>query len=232
MTEQEAAPAYITYQQWGTAFFDRAVTEERILGAVNNLAGQPINVGPIGVGPGKIAQVTAKGSIGEAAGAPVPGESISYRVVLPVELSFKVDLQVDSHRYDARLEIPLILTARAASPLKIVIDVVPPLPNQVGITLKSDGLRASMLNRVVGIEGELQRFVAKYVKREVNNPKIATARVIDVAAAIDSAWRSLGPSEEKRTARTVAADLEVAIEDEIRENESRFDGGLAQATEQ
>ena len=55
------------------SFFDKVVTQDRILGAVNKLAGQPINVGPLGVGPGKIAQVTAKGSIGQALSTPVPG---------------------------------------------------------------------------------------------------------------------------------------------------------------
>jgi hypothetical protein len=227
VTEREASaatPDYISYAEWGVAFFGRAVTEERILGAVNNLAGQPINVGPMGVGPGKIAQVTAKGAIGHARSSPVAGDSVSYRVVLPVEVTFDVNLQVDSHRYQASIEVPLILTARAANPLKIVIDVVPPLPNQVTVRLKADGLRASMLNRVVGIEGELQRFIARYVTREIQKPAVAKARVIDVAAALDGAWKSIGSSGDRKTARTVASDLEEAIVEEIRENEDRIEG--------
>jgi hypothetical protein len=222
------APDYISYEQWGVAFFDRAVTEERILGAVNNLAGQPINVGPMGVGPGKIAQVTAKGEIGQAQSTPVPGDAVSYRVVLPVELNFDVNLQLDTHRFQAKLEVPLILTARASSPLKIVIDIVPPLPNQVAIKLKSEGLRASMLNRVVGIEGELQRFVAKYVTREVQKPNIAKIRVIDVAAAIDGAIRNIGLPRDKATPRAVAADFEEAIVEEIRENEDTLIEGISE----
>ena len=231
MTDREdgaEVPDYITYEQWGVSFFARAVTEERILGAVNNLAGQPINVGPMGVGPGRIAQVRAQGAIGQAVSTPVPGDSVSFRVVLPVELTFDVNLQVDTHRFRARLEVPLILTARAAAPLKVVIDIVPPLPNQVSIDLKSEGLRASMLNRVVGIEGELQRFVAKYVAREVQKPAIAKVRVIDVAAAIDGAMRNIGLPRDEETPRRVAADLEDAIVDEIRENEDTIVEGITE----
>jgi len=222
------APDYISYEQWGVAFFDRAVTEQRILAAVNNLAGQPINVGPMGVGPGRIAQVTAKGAIGRATSVAVPGDTVSYHVVLPVELTFDVDLQLDKHRFQAKLEVPLILTARAAAPLKIVIDIVPPLPDQVSIKLKSEGLRASMLNRIVGIEGELQRFVAKYVAREVQKPTIAKLRVIDVAAAIDGAMMNIGLPRDESTPRVVAADFEEAIVEEIRDNEDTLIEGITE----
>jgi len=222
------APDYISYEQWGAAFFHHVVTEERILGAVNNLAGQPINVGPMGVGPGRIAQVKAEGAIGQAVSTPLPGETVSYRVVLPVELTFEVNLAVDTHRFRAKLEVPLILTARAAAPLKIVIDVVPPLPNQVSIELRSDGLRASMLNRVVGIEGELQRFVAKYVKREVQKPAIAKVRIIDVLSAVDGGMKSMGLPRDESTPRRVAADLEEAIVEEIRENEDTIVEGVSE----
>jgi hypothetical protein len=222
------APDYVSYEQWGVAFFGGVVTEERILGAVNNLAGQPINVGPIGVGPGKIAQVRARGAIGRAQSSPVSGDIVSYRVVLPVELTFEVDLQLDRHRFHAQLEVPLVLAARAASPLKIVIDIVPPLPDEVTIKLKSAGLRASLLNRVVGIEGELQRFVATYVAREVQKPTIAKLRVIDVAAAIDGAMKNIGLPGDRATPRAVAADFEEAIVEEIRENEDNLIEGISE----
>lgn len=208
-------PEYISYQQFGQRFFDLAVTEERILGGVNTLAGKPIDVGPIGVGPGKLAKVTATGSIGQARATPVPGDEISYRVVLPVSLEFDVHLQVDTHRFRAELEVPLTLVARAALPLQVVVDVVAPLPNQVRIQLKAEGMRASVLNRVVGVEDELRRFVAKYVSREVQKESIRKARTIDVAAAIDGAYASVAPSG--AASSEVAADLPQAFASELEE---------------
>ena len=110
-------------------------------------------------------------------------------MILPVELTFDVNLQLDSHRFHAKLEVPLLLSARAAEPLKIVIDIEPPSAKDVLIDLKAEGLRASMLSKVVGIEGELQRFVARYVGREVQKPSIAKVRIIDVVGAIDGAMK-------------------------------------------
>lgn len=208
----------ISYAEWGQRFFAVAVTEERVLAGVNTMAGQPIDVGPMGVGPGRIAKVTAKGAIGQAMSEPIAGDAISYRVMLPVSLTFDVHLQVDTHRFRADLEVPLILTALAGEGLQIFIDVAAPLPNQVKIDLKADGLRASMLNRVVGVEGELKRFVAKYVSREVQKPSIMKARTIDVARAIDGAWTSVAPKGAGETSRTVTEDLGPALEKEISDN--------------
>ncbi len=207
----------MSYEEFGLRFFERAVTLERILGGVNTLAGQPINVGPMGVGPGRIAKVTATGAIGEAQATALPGDTISYRVVLPVELDFELNLQVDTHRFHAELEVPLILSAHAAEPLSVVIDVTPPLPNQVKISFKADGLRAGLINRVADVEGELRRFVAKYVSREINKESVMKARTIDVAGAMDGAWSRISPKEQKES--TVVQDLEAELERELLENE-------------
>lgn len=211
------AISQISYAEFGQRFFARAVTEERILAGVNTLAGQPIDVGPMGVGPGRIAKVTAKGSIGQATAVPVAGDTISFRVTLPVTLVFDVHLQVDTHRFHADLEVPLLLSALAADELQIFIDIAPPLPNQVKIKLRAEGLRASMLNKLVGVEGELQRFVAKYVGREVQKPPIMKARTIDVGKAIEGAWRSVMPAGEPGHS-TITEDLGPALEQEITDN--------------
>jgi hypothetical protein len=207
----------ISYEEFGQRFFERAVTLERILGGVGTLAGQPINVGPMGVGPGRIAKVTATGAIGQAEATPLPGETISYRVVLPVQLTFDLNLQVDNHRFHADLEVPLVLSAHAAEPLSVVIDVTPPRPDEVGIEFRSEGLRAGLINRVADVEGELRRFVARYVSREINKPHVMKARVIDVAGAMDGAWARLAPKEKKES--TVVHDLEAELERELLENE-------------
>jgi hypothetical protein len=206
------------YEEFGRRFFALAVTEERILAGVNTLAGQPIDVGPLGVGPGKLAKVTAKGQIGAATARPIAGDAIAYRVTLPVTLTFEVHLQLDRHRFHAELEVPLILTALAMEELKIFIDVAPPLPNQVRVNLRAEGIRASLLNRVVGVDTELQRFVAKYVKRELAKPAVLAARTIDVLAAVEGAWTSVVPQPSAEPG-TIAGDLSGALEQEIQQSD-------------
>jgi hypothetical protein len=210
---------YVSYQQWGADFFAEAVSGDRILGAVNNIAGQPIDFGPIGVGPGKIAKVRAYGAIGAASAERVEAEGITYRVVLPVDLTFELNLQVETHTFHADLLVPLTLTARAVDGVRVYIDVQPPHSSEVQVQVQAEGLRASIMQRVANIEGELRRFVARYVAREVSKPHIEAARLIDVAAAIDRAWASISPEPSKRA---VTEDLNEALETEIRQNEETF----------
>ena len=185
--------AYCTYEEFGALFFRAAVTPERILGAVSALAGRPIDFGPMGVGPGRIAQVTAKGQIGTATATQIPGDTLSFELVVPVDLDFTIDLQVEKHRFHAAVKVPLIVTANATSDLKIVVDVKPPSASDVQLDLAAATMRASLLKRVAGIEGELRRFVAKYVTREVEKPAVAATRVVDVGRSIDAAWAGMGP---------------------------------------
>jgi hypothetical protein len=210
---------FVSYEQWGADFFAEAVSGERILGAVGNLAGQPIDFGPIGVGPGKIAKVRAYGAIGAATATRVDAPAITYRVVLPVDLTFELDLQVETHTFHADLLVPLTLTAHAVSGVRVYIDVVPPHSSEVELRLRAEGLRASILQRVANVEGELRRFVARYVAREVSKPDIEGARLIDVAAAIDRAWATIAP---ERSRRAVTEDLNEALESEIQEFEDTF----------
>ena len=222
MTDGEAtAPErqFVTYQQWGLDFFAEAVSEQRILGAVNNIAGQPIDFGPMGVGPGKIAKVRATGQIGAATATPIAGAEITYRVELPVSLTFELNLQVETHVFHAELLVPLTLTARAVEDVRIFIAIEPPRPADIDVRVRAEGIRASIMQRVANVEGELRRFVAKYVARETSKPHIEDARLIDVSAAIDRAWGAIAP---KKSDRRVTDDFNEALEAEIRENEETF----------
>jgi hypothetical protein len=210
---------FVTYEQWGLDFFAEAVSQDRILGAVNNIAGQPIDFGPMGVGPGKIAKVRAYGEIGAATATRLDSSQIAYRVELPVSLTFELNLQVETHTFRAELLVPLTLTARAVEGVRIFITIDPPHSSDIQVRVKAEGLRASIMQRVANVEGELQRFVAKYVARETSKPHIEEARVIDVSGAIDKAWGSIAPKPAKTK---VTDDFNEALEQEIRENEDTF----------
>lgn len=211
---------YVDYADWGVAFFRSAVSADRVLAGINVLAGQPIDVGPLGIGPGRVVKIRATGAIGQAVGVRASEDPVSFRIDLPVSLEFAIDLGVDTHRFLADISVPLVLTARARRDLAIVLDVAPPTAEQVVVRVRAQGVRASITKRAANVEGELKRFVASYVVRELDKPYVMAARVIDVSGAIDKAITTLGlraPQAEEMT-----SDLPTALEAEIREHETLF----------
>lgn len=61
------------------------------------------------------------------------------------------------------------------------------------VDLRAQGLRASLTKHAARVQGELQRFVARYVAREVEKDYVLRVRTIDVSAAIDRALVTLAP---------------------------------------
>jgi hypothetical protein len=212
----------IDYAAWGERFFAAAVTAEQVLRGVNVLAGRPIDVGPMGVGPGRIAKVTAKGEIGTATGERVGADPVSFHVDLPVTLTFTIDLGMDKQRFDADIVVPLRLTAHARADLAIALEVAPPSPAQVVVRLKAQGLRASLTSRAANVEGELRRFVAKYVARELQQPYVRDATLIDVAGAVERAAAGLGPRERSPIADELTDALPAAMEAELEQTAQLF----------
>ncbi|HEX7739984.1 MAG TPA: hypothetical protein VF426_10100 [Marmoricola sp.] len=211
---------YVSYETWGNAFFRAAVTADRVASGVAALSGQPIDFGPIGVGPAKIAKISATGAIGEAEVSPVPGEALAYRVEVPVTLDFELGLPDGVHRFHGDLLVPLVLTARALSGVRIFIEVTPPSPRDVKASVRAEGLRATLVQRIANVEVELRRFVANYVAREMAKPEVAKARLIDVGASVDNAWKSISAKDE--AGARVTDDLNEALESEIREREDDY----------
>jgi acyl-CoA reductase-like NAD-dependent aldehyde dehydrogenase len=99
------------------------------------------------------------------------------------------------------------------------VDVVPPAAGDVQVSLRAEGLRASIVKRVGNLEAELQRFVASYVTRELAKPQVEQARTIDVAAMIDKAWATLARPKPRGG---VIDDLNAALESEILAHEDEF----------
>jgi acyl-CoA reductase-like NAD-dependent aldehyde dehydrogenase len=99
------------------------------------------------------------------------------------------------------------------------VTIDPPRPSDIEVQVTAEGIRASIMQRVANVEGELRRFVAKYVARETSKPHVEEARLIDVSRAIDRAWGSIAP---QRSDERVTDDLNEALESEIRENEDTF----------
>lgn len=172
---------WIGYDEFGHRFFTRIVTRERVSDVVERLAGRPIEVGPLRTGPRASAVVTVRGAVRMPRLADRSADPVAFDLTLPVSLDITVDV-LKANRYRADVEVPLALTARAADPLRVVIDVPPPDPADIRMEFAAQGARAAALGALAGIKKQVVAQVAAVIRRELADP---TIRTIDVAARID-----------------------------------------------
>lgn len=181
----------MTYEEFGRKFFETAVTEERVAGAVAQIAGDEFEMGPMGQGPGKIAKVTAKVKVKEPVVTRNLADTISFAIRIPLAIDLIIDLLVDKQRFTVDGHIALRASAHAVEPLNLVIDVSRPRASDITVDVSSTSLRGEVLRIIAGVDGEIRRFISKYVAGEISNPKSQGVQTIDVAHLIDSTWEGI-----------------------------------------
>lgn len=182
---------WLSYEEFGRRFFEIAVTEERVAGALAAIAGDEFEMPPMAQGPGKIAKVIAKVKIRQPTVTRELGEKITFAIHIPLAINLLIDLRVDKQRFAVAGDIALTATARAADPLVLIIDVAKPGPSDITVQVASTSIRGELLRIVAGVDGEIRRFIAKYVRDEIDSPASQKAQKIDVAGLIDSTWTGI-----------------------------------------
>jgi hypothetical protein len=179
----------ITYEQFGINFIRMVLHEQRILESINRLLGEKIELGPMGAGPGRVfARARATGWFQETYGRAVVDDLLVYRVFLPIEVDFELELAMGVHQFHAQVLLPLTLTVRVEHPLTIVWDITPPLEEEVTIRVETGKRRSAVLQRIAGLDDELRRFLIRVIVKELDKPHIHKATRIDMVSVIDAAW--------------------------------------------
>ncbi|WP_063051179.1 hypothetical protein [Nocardia arthritidis] len=180
---------FISYAEFGRRFLEYAASEERISGAFAQLTGTAFDFGPIGVGPGRLAKVTAEVQLGASRLRRRGDETIAFELIIPLQVDLLVDLTVDRHRFHVEGAVHLHLTVRTAAPLRVVIDIAEPRPGDVRVDVAATTKRGQLLRILASVDHEIKRFVARYIRAEIRKPHIAAVRDIDVALRLDEAWK-------------------------------------------
>jgi hypothetical protein len=188
-----------SYASFGNRFFDVLVTADRVAAAVNAALGaEQFAIGPVPVGPGRIAKLTVTGEIGKITARRRGREPLRFRLTIPAEIDLLIELTGQDSRFHGTVLIGLDVTARAALPLALVFEIAPPAPEDIKVTLSADGLRANLLRSLAGMDEEVHRYVLRYVTRELESPRVQEACRIDIAAAVQSAWSARYGSRRSR----------------------------------
>jgi hypothetical protein len=179
---------YMTYEEFGRKFFEAAVTEKRVADAFGTMAGEELQIGPMSQGPGGIARITAKVTIGQPRATRTLGDEITFAIRIPLAIDLLLDLRLDKQRFKVSGEIVLRATARAAEPLLLVIDVPKPRSRDISVDVASTSIRGEVLRIIAGVDGEIKRFIARHVGQQIDDPRSEAAKVIDIADQVANAW--------------------------------------------
>ena len=182
---------FISYEDFGRRFFEVAVTPDRVAAAFAQIAGSEFEMEPIAQGPGGIAKVSAKVKIQEPRVTRKLGDLITFVIHIPLSIDLLLDLRLDKQRFVVAGDIALRATARAAEPLLLIVDVSKPRPSDITVNVSSNSIRGEVLRVLAGVDGEIRRFIAQYVKEEIDKPESQAAQIIDVATEVASAWTGI-----------------------------------------
>lgn len=178
-----------SYEEFGAAFFTRAVTAERVAATVARVAGETIEVGPLPVGPGGIATAKAVGKVLPIEAEQISTAPITHRVRIPVALDLEVRLAGQKHRFSGSLTLTLVIAARAeVDPLRVLIDIAPLTQQDVALRMDASGLQARILKRLGDMDNEIREQVTRVVGDLLEAPAAQEVRVIDIARIIDDVW--------------------------------------------
>lgn len=151
-----------------------AVTSAVIADVIAQVAGDVIDVGPMRVGPGRVARVTARGTLRRAevrdasgdlgvAGVPgAPGAELAFDAQIPIALELVIEVAGGRYRYTADLQVQVHASiGREGDEAAVVLRQL--TDRDIRVQLKAHGLQAKLLAKVGDGEGELRREVVAYV---------------------------------------------------------------------
>lgn len=182
----------MTYAEFGENFMRMVLHRQRVLASIDRVLGEKIELGPIGAGPGRVfAKLRATGWFQPTSGVEIPGELLAYRVILPIDVDFEIEIARDVNRFRAKVLIPLTLNVRVERPLTILWDITGPREDEVSISVETDKRRSAVLQKVAGLDAELRRFLMRVVEVELAKPHVKRATRLDMRDLIAGAWPAI-----------------------------------------
>lgn len=157
-------------------------TPERVAGTVRDVAGDPVDIGPLRVGPGGVATATAHGRVRDCA---VRREDVDGLVSYLAEVDLRLDLDVVAagrhHGFDAELVVRLRITVVGASAGQVTTSVAPPVPEDVDAVLRPRGLQSRVLMKVGNVPPIVREEAVAYIADRLTHADVRAAMVLTTA---------------------------------------------------
>ena len=182
---------HISFDQFGRNFMREVVTADRVAATIATVVGERIEMEPMAAGPRDAATATLRAKLADVDVSPasIQDDALRFTAVVRLDCTLAVKATVINKRFRGALTIPLVLDVHTASPLRLVIDVEPPAPADIGVELESHDRSGRLIQVLGNIDGEVRTRAAAEVARRVEAPEARRHREIDVLAMVDDVWR-------------------------------------------
>jgi hypothetical protein len=182
---------HIPFDEFGRSFVKEVVTPDRVAATIATVVGDRVEVGPLTAGPADAARASLRGKLAGVDVTPRRGaeDMLRFTAVVRLDCTLAVKAALMNKRYRGSLTIPLELFVRTASPVRLVIDVEPPSPADVGVELAANDRSGRVLQVLGNIDEEVRKQTAAEVARRVEAPEARRHREIDILAMVDDVWR-------------------------------------------
>jgi hypothetical protein len=179
-------------EQFGQDFLRMVFHRRRIADSVARVLGPGFELGPFGAGPTrKLAKIRAKGTYRNLYADNLPGELPAFRVTVPVDVDFTVDIAGSSLTFHADVIAPILVRFRLEEPLILHWDVTPPTDEDILLKLDATPGKSAILHKLSTLEADLRGFLIRFVTRELEKEHVQHATRIDLLKVIDGGWEAL-----------------------------------------
>lgn len=179
-------------EQFGQDFLRMVFHRRRIADCVARVLGPSFELGPIGAGPTrKLAKVKARGVYRTLYADNIPGDLPAFRVTVPVNVDFTVEVAGSALTFHADVIVPLIVRFELEDPLILIWEVTPPTEDDILLKLDPENRGSAVLQRFSTIEADLRGFLIRFISRELEKEHVARATRIDLREVIDGGWEAL-----------------------------------------
>ena len=164
-----------------------AASADRVAQVITRFV-EPIEIGPVAIGPGGVCTAFAVGTPSKVVVAPFDDAGWDYLIAVPVALQVSVRIAGRELAYFiyivVRARIRLVLEA----PCTVLVDVDSVESSDVTVNIDPRGVSSRLLGWLGNVGSLVEDHVVDYLNDLFESPAMHAVRRIDVAEMIDRAW--------------------------------------------
>ncbi|NMN93743.1 hypothetical protein [Antrihabitans stalactiti] len=165
-----------------------AASADRVAQVITRFVDEPIEIGPIAIGPGGVCTASAVGTPSKVVVAPFNDAGWDYLVAAPVAMEVSVRIAGRELAYAIDIVVHARIRLVLEAPCTVLVDVDGVESSDVTVNIDPRGVSSRLLGWLGNVGSVVEDRVVAYLNDLFESPAMHAVRRIDVAEMIDRAW--------------------------------------------